>query len=219
MKPSHSLDDVVFALVREHLKNRGYKEAAATFKDEYGERGGGGGSGGISGLKALCAELNVTEQHRARRRAGVKGSVMMSLCELLFSPKEEKNNKGATIEKKGEAARRLGAGRRAKNGVERRKANARAASTRRTTLAGFDIVEETEKPIQMDNTRPRSLHGFDVLEEAAEVVRAPSSTGGWGIVSEAAAPRETAAAVVSTQPSLSAVMMEDDGIVEEDLDV
>jgi hypothetical protein len=212
MKPS--LDDVVFALVREHLKNRGYKEAAATFKDECGGgSGSGSGSGGISGLKALCAELNVTEQHRGRRRAGVKGSVMMSLCELLFSPKEEKNNKGATLEKEYEAAQRVGAGRRAKRGAEGREANARAASaSAHATLAGFgfDVVEETEKP---------NLHGFDVLEEAAEVVRAPSSTGGWGIVSEAEAPRETAAAVVSTQPSLSAVMMEDDGIVEEDLDL
>ena len=94
-------------------------------------------------------------------------SVMMSLCELLFSPKEEKNNKGATLEKEYEAAQRVGAGRRAKRGAEGREANARAASaSAHATLAGFgfDVVEETEKP---------NLHGFDVLEEAAEVVRAP----------------------------------------------
>ena len=79
---------LVFALVREHLKNRGFKEAAAAFKEEYGA-----GSGGISSLKTLCAELNVTEQHRGRRRAGLKGSVMMSLLEKIFSKSSERHLK------------------------------------------------------------------------------------------------------------------------------
>ena len=63
--PPATLDDVVYALIREHLKNRGFKEAAATFKAESGV------DATISSVKALCAELNITERHRARRKDGI----------------------------------------------------------------------------------------------------------------------------------------------------
>ena len=164
---------LVFALVREHLKNRGFKEAAAAFKEEYGA-----GSGGISSLKTLCAELNVTEQHRGRRRAGLKGSVMMSLLEKIFSKTSERHSKP--------------------HKKVRRSVNAAAVSSgARATLAGFgfdvveEVVDEAEKTARMELSQSL-LQDFDVLESA-----------------------ELRGHCISTP----AIILENDGIVEEDLDL